>query len=964
MNFSTKSFLLRAALLCTVYTGFSTTAGAQQQQVDKQVLSIQRNSKDQTATYVRFSPTAAVRATEANELMKQYLGIDGLDNVMKPKHNTTTKTGLTTMRYTQYYKGIKVQYGGAALMVKEGMVSLISSNNYSFAHNPTTVPVLTERQAFDKAIKFIGAKLYKWQIPEEEEFIKKSTNNPDTSFMPKGELVWMDDLTDGLRDRKMRLAYRFDIYAEKPLSRSDVFIDAASGKVLFKNAIIKHVAATGNSRYSGNVAFVTAKPSTTYLLFDSTRGDGVYTLNLNNGTSYGAASNYSSTTNTWPTATIHNIALDAHWGSEKVYDYWMAEHGRDSWDDMGGILKSYVHYSNNYNNAFWNGSVMTYGDGTGSASGGFDPLVSLDVTGHEIGHGICSATSDLVYELESGAMNEGFSDIWGATIEHYADPLETDAQPKKTWYIGEEIGGGTPLRRMDFPKLRNDPDTYGGTYWYNVVGCTPTGANDQCGVHNNSGVLNKFFYLLTMGGSGTNDLAKAYSVTGLGWTKAPEIMYQTELVLGSTATYMDCRNASIYVAETLYGVCSPEVKSVTDAWYAVGVGAAYVPCSFIEFELVSVDTSELSSSLSCPSSTTYKIGLKPSGPAFTVGSPIALLKVAGGTAVSGKDYTLSATSLTFPIGSSATQYADLTIFDNGAVKDNKSIILDFTLSPMGSKVYINPNFDTMTINLKNNDSIPEPVTPIETALASTRTWDVHKGEEVYFYNALNNNLIAGIKDMSGDFGCLQTTITGSGPGFVPAIFSPVKRSLKEISFIPNNPGKTITYQATVYFTNTELAGLVPSTLKLLKTDELTDSTINVTNSVTAIPTLITGTAYVGFTASFTGMTPTTRFMLIDGNLSSASINTQTTDNLKPVLSPNPNDGNFSIKGRMKNLFNGQASIVVTNMLGQVIHSSETAVSNGLINAPVSLTQTIANGVYFVTVTAGDNREIFRLVLDK
>jgi Zn-dependent metalloprotease len=964
MHFSTKSFLLRAALLCTVYAGFSMPAGAQQQQADKKALSIQRNSTDQTATYVRFSPTAAVRVAEANELMNLYLGLDGVDNVMKTKHNTTTKTGLTTMRYTQYYKGIKVQYGGAALMVKNGMVSLISSNNYSFAHKPSTVPVLTEREAFDKAIKFIGAKLYKWQIPEEEEFIKKSTNNPDTSFMPKGELVWMDDLTDGLRDRKMRLAYRFDIYAEKPLSRSDVFIDAASGKVLFKNAIIKHVAASGNSKYSGNVSFITAKPSTTYLLFDSTRGDGVHTLNLNNGTSYGAATNYSSATNTWPTATIHNIALDAHWGSEKVYDYWLAEHGRDSWDDLGGILRSYVHYSNNYNNAFWNGSVMTYGDGSGSASGGFDPLASLDVTAHEIGHGICSATSDLVYELESGAMNEGFSDIWGATIENYADPLEIDAQPKKIWYMGEEIGGGTPLRRMDFPKLRNDPDTYGGTYWYNVVGCTPTGANDQCGVHNNSGVLNKFFYLLTQGGSGTNDIGSAYSVTGLGWTKSPTIMYQTELILGSTATYLNCRDASIYVAETLYGVCSPEVKSVTDAWYAVGVGPAYVPCAFIGFDVVSLTASELSSSVSCPASTIYKIGIKPSGGTIVGGSPVAFLTIAGGTAISGKDYTLSATSMTFPVGSSATQYADLTVFDNGAVKDNKSIILDFTLSSMGSKVYIDPGFDTMTINLQNNDSIPDLITPIETAFSSTRTWDVHKGEEVYFYNAANNNLIAGIKDMSSDLGCLQTIITGSGPGFKPAIFSPAKRSFKEISFTPNNPGPAISYQATIYFTNAELAGAIPSTLKILKTDELTDSTITILNSVTAVPTLITGTSYVGFSATFTGMTPTTRFMLIDGNLSSASTKTQTLDNLRPILSPNPNDGNFTIKGRMKNLFNGQASIVVTNMLGQVIHSSTTDVSSGFMNAPISLTQTIAKGVYFVNVTAGEERAIFRLVLDK
>jgi Zn-dependent metalloprotease len=958
MHFSTKATLLLSI-------GFFAFTAKGQQQQDKNILSIEKNPIDKTIKAIRFAPESNVLATQANDLFVQYLGMDGKENVMLSKKTTNTKTGLTTLRYSQFYKGIKAEYGGATLLIKNERVQLLTSNYYSFSSNPSTTPGIKERAAFALAKKHIGAKLYKWEIPEEEAFIKKMYNKPDTSFMPQGVLVWIDDMSAGEGDRNIRLAYRFDIYAEKPLSRQHVFVDANNGKILFVNALIKHTAASGASRYSGSVSFVTSKPGSTYILFDSTRGDGILTLNLNNSTSYGSATNFASATNTWPTATAHNIALDAHWGTEMVYDYWLNEHGRDSWDDLGGILQSYVRYGNNYNNAFWNGAYMTYGDGSGASAGGFDPLASLDVTAHEIGHGICSATSDLVYAKESGAMNEGLSDCWAATIEHYADPLETDAQPKRTWYIGEEIRNGNPLRRMDFPKLKNNPDTYGGTYWYNVVGCTPSGSNDQCGVHGNSGVMNKFYYLLTDGGSGTNDKGNAYSVTGIGWAKSPTILYQTELVLTSTATFADCRAASIAVTETLYGTCSPEVKSVTDAWYAVGVGAAYVPCSYIGFDLVSLDTSEFSSSsLSCPSSTIYKIGLKPTGPAFTGGSPTVLLSVAGGTAISGKDYILSATSLTFPLGSTATQYADLTVFDNGAVKDNKNIILDFTLSPMGSKVFINPNLDTMNINLKNNDSIPELITPIETAFASTRTWNVHKGEEVYFYNAANNNLIAGIKDMSSDFGCLQTTITGSGTGFVPAIFSPTKRSFKEISFTPNNPDTATSYRVSIYFTNAELAGAIPATLKLLKTDELTDATITILNSVTAIPTLITGTTYVGFAATFKGMTPTTRFMLIDGNLSPTSTKTQVADNLKPVLSPNPNDGNFTIKGRMKNMYNGQASIVVTNMLGQVIHSSESLISNGFINTPISLTQPIAKGVYFVNVTAGDERTIFHLVLDK
>jgi hypothetical protein len=128
--------------------------------------------------------------------------------------------------------------------------------------------------------------------------------------------------------------------------------------------------------------------------------------------------------------------------------------------------------------------------------------------------------------------------------------------------------------------------------------------------------------------------------------------------------------------------------------------------------------------------------------------------------------------------------------------------------------------------------------------------------------------------------------------------------------------------------------------------------------------MIAGTGYVGFAANFTGMTPTTRFMLIDGNLSPASTKTLITNKLNAVLYPNPNDGTFAIKGSLKNHYTGQASIVVANMLGQVVQRSETIVSNGLINAPISLTPSIASGIYFVHVTTGDESATFRLVLNK
>lgn len=129
---------------------------------------------------------------------------------------------------------------------------------------------------------------------------------------------------------------------------------------------------------------------------------------------------------------------------------------------------------------------------------------------------------------------------------------------------------------MSNPNSYGHPDTYGGTFWFNVNNCSPTSANDKCGVHTNSGVLNFWFFLLSDGGSGTNDLNNPYAVSPIGINDAAQIAYRT-LVYGLSAlsNFADTRNASIQAAIDLYGVNSCQVKSVTDAWYAVGVGGAY-----------------------------------------------------------------------------------------------------------------------------------------------------------------------------------------------------------------------------------------------------------------------------------------------------------------------------------------------------------------------------------------------------
>ncbi|HET8884797.1 MAG TPA: M4 family metallopeptidase, partial [Salinimicrobium sp.] len=288
-------------------------------------------------------------------------------------------------------------------------------------------------------------------------------------------------------------------------------------------------------------------------LRQTANGSGIQTYDLNGSTSYNNASDIVSNSTSF---TNNATGVQAHWGAEQTYKYFYQNHGRDSYNDNGAVIRSYVSYSNNYANAFWDGSRMTYGDGDSSMG----PLVSLDIVGHEIGHGVTEYSANLVYSYESGALNESFSDIFGESIEKFA-------QGNNDWLMGEDIGDA--LRSMSNPNAYGQPDTYHGSYWY-------SGSGDSGGVHYNSGVQNFWFYLLSTGGSGTNDNGQSYNVSSIGMTKAAAIAYRNLTVyLNSNSQYDDARNGAIQSAIDLYGAGSAEEIAVTNAWHAVGVGSTY-----------------------------------------------------------------------------------------------------------------------------------------------------------------------------------------------------------------------------------------------------------------------------------------------------------------------------------------------------------------------------------------------------
>ena len=475
--------------------------------------------------------------------------------------------GYTHIRYYFYYNGSRIDGGMMVAHILNGKIESI--NGDFFPVSVSSTPSIDENTALKDAMQKINATTYRWQSKSEEARLKQIKKDINATWFPKAELVYCPNNGD---ITKMTLAYKFDIFANEPLVGESIYVDAVSGKVIYERSLIRDADSRGSAKtkYSGTqVITADSISSTSYDLEESGRGGGIYTFNMKTGTSYGSAVDFTDADNYWNNANAaqDEVAGDAHWGAEMTYDFYFKNFGRNSFDNAGGIIYSYVHYDSKYNNAFWDGTEMNYGDGDGT---NFTPLTALDVCGHEISHGFTQHASNLAYQNESGAMDEGISDIFGTCIEFYAKDTLAD------WIIGKDFTvNGKGIRDMSAPKNFSQPNTYNGTYYVSTSG-TPTATNDWNGVHTNSGVLNYWFYLIAHGGSGTNDNSNSYSVTGLGIVEAQKIMFRTAFYYFTTSsTFSDARNYSIRAAIDLYGGCSNEVKQVTNAWYAVGIGAAY-----------------------------------------------------------------------------------------------------------------------------------------------------------------------------------------------------------------------------------------------------------------------------------------------------------------------------------------------------------------------------------------------------
>ncbi|WP_035558037.1 M4 family metallopeptidase [Hymenobacter sp. IS2118] len=510
----------------------------------------------------RAAPTVEARKQVLREALRLTANAD-----LRPTETEADPLGFVHEQYQLYYQGVKVEHGLLRIHSRAGKTEAVSGETLRPAAGLSVRPGLSEAAALQRALAVVKARTYKWQLPAEEAALRQQTGKPNATYQPKGELVLVGDFRQPEASRPLVLAWKFNIYAHEPVSRAWFYVDAQSGQVVLRDAIIKHLNAPGAAfatRYVGARTSITDNTGSGYRLRETATGKGVTTLNMRKSTNFSTAVDFVDNDNSWTAAehdnaNFDNAALDAHLGAQATQGYWNTIHGRDSYDDRGTVLLSYAHYGNAIDNAYWNGTAMLYGDGDTA----FKPLTALDVCGHEIGHAVMQATANLTYQGESGALNEGFSDIWGCAVENFFDPA------KQVYLIGEDItkpSFGLALRSMSNPNQFNQPDTYKGTNWYN-------GTRDNGGVHTNSGVLNFWFYLLSAGGAGTNDFGTTFSVTGISIAKAERIAYRAERFYMTPSTnYTAARQATMQAAIDLFGLGSAEVTATAQAWRAVGVG--------------------------------------------------------------------------------------------------------------------------------------------------------------------------------------------------------------------------------------------------------------------------------------------------------------------------------------------------------------------------------------------------------
>ncbi|WP_026695177.1 M4 family metallopeptidase [Peribacillus kribbensis] len=473
---------------------------------------------------------------------KAAVGIKNPKASLKEKTSKKDDLGMTHVRFTQTKNGVPVE--GSEVIVHYNKQNEVAAVNGYFNKEVedsdlNTAPTVSSTSALATAMAAVNA-------PE------------------KLQLEPATDLVIYSAPEKNTLAYKVNLnFLGDAPGNWFIYVDASTGKVLDAVNGLMHsdevksqtgvgTGVLGENRLLHISQVKQPNQGTTFQLADYAHN------NLKGIITYDYPSNQIVSSKSASFKTDYDRAgVDAHHNSEAVYEYYLKEHNRNSLDDKGMAIISYVHYGTDYNNAFWNGKYMTYGDGDGKFM--ITLSAGLDVAAHEMTHGVTTNTANLQYRNQSGALNEAFSDIFGALIDD------------KNWEIGEEImapeakaGGRESLRSLSDPGKYPVGDKY--TAYGNGSGKYPSNMSefynlplslDNGGVHINSSIINHAAYL---------------TAQEVGREKLGKIYYRAlTQYLTPTSTFSDARKAVVQSAVDLYGEGSQEAKAASGGFDQVGI---------------------------------------------------------------------------------------------------------------------------------------------------------------------------------------------------------------------------------------------------------------------------------------------------------------------------------------------------------------------------------------------------------
>jgi bacillolysin len=451
----------------------------------------------------------------------------------------TDDLGMKHYKYSQVVNSVPVE--GATFLVhtdKDGNVVATNGSLYPDAakkDKKETKADISQASATDLAWKHINLSKKDTETGNDSSSLNasKKSNAKDTNV--KGDLVIHE------KDGSYYLTYKIQLQFIEPYGANwQVYVDAKTGNVVDSYNAVADAGTTG-SGYGVLGTYKTLNTfaqDNTYYLFDVTKPmNGVIeTFSAKNGTSLPGS--YSTDVDDAWNASSQGADVDAHYNAGVVYNYYKNTFNRNSFDNNGASIRSTVHYSSRYNNAFWNGSQMVYGDGDGST---FIPLSgALDVVAHELTHAVTERTAGLQYSYQSGALNESISDTFG----YFLDPSD--------YLIGEDVY--TPGVSGDALRSMSNPGDYGQPS--NMSGYVNT-SSDNGGVHTNSGIPNKAAY---------------NTIQSIGKAKAEQIYYRALTVyMTPTTNFSNARASLLQAAADLYGSGSTTYNAVKSAWDQVGV---------------------------------------------------------------------------------------------------------------------------------------------------------------------------------------------------------------------------------------------------------------------------------------------------------------------------------------------------------------------------------------------------------